>query len=381
MGQSAAFEQDPFAGNVGVFPNMTPEFVAGEIDTMEEQFAPVGMLDVASTHEFMTQGEYYLTPPLGELVEVSEIDEGAEARAQHLQELEHSGFEANDALRTELIDDVVRTGMPVDNMRSVHLRENTERDKYTLGSFGLGEYHGQFSLYELLEAHPEARTGTIIHEGMHANSPFNVNNAEMYGGEFNRIAAAERAIDVANQTLVTGVHLNAYHESLAERTKLPQDHKDHLPLFMFAEETMAIKAEMALTNREGLRIKQEAQRHKLEDVNRERESAGMDEITFQPIVSSEKTGYVKTVNGYEKATYTVPGSADQTLINLLHGVNNLPELLKHAEMLKRETYRPENLEVANRRTDEDFTIMAFTPQIIEDARRRIDDLEDDEDVF
>jgi hypothetical protein len=258
-------------------------------------------------------------------------------RRMYLRSLPHAGFEDRPGVYSEMIDQIAAVGFPVDNFRRFERRDNAgdSGNMVTLASWGIGIVNrGEFTVHHELERrHPEKRLATIGHESAHATTPLNPANAEFYGGEAERQEAAAFVLSAANQAIETGVTLNGYHKHLLSEYRANKiDHET------FAEETMAIMSELALTNRARLEIVSNAQVYAMADKNRERRVQGLPPVdSVQLISTADRYGKLQTAG------------IDRNLIKLLEGVQDRDDLLLHIGALKDRFYPDETRAIAARR--------------------------------
>lgn len=249
-----------------------------------------------------------------------------------LRDLPHEGFRS-DEHRETVITQIDAVGLPVDNYRSLAYKQNEKGKENTLGSWGIGSKNfGEFSVYELLERQiPEQRLSTIAHEGAHANSPLQKENAYLFGGEAERARAEKYVWQLANQSLITGKYMTGYHKYLSQQLTLGK-----IDYRTFAEETQAIATELAMTNRAKLIQVEDAQRDKIGRMH----LMGALPASFEPVDLLSRVapdGHVEV------------GGIDTQLIALVRGVNNFAELLEHVGNLKAQFYPDESLAVAQKR--------------------------------
>lgn len=258
--------------------------------------------------------------------------EGRENRAKHLREIPKHGFEFGNTSETWATERILDAGLPVDNFKAITLERNVKGREMVLGSWGIGrENIGVFSVYELLQRQtPEKQLGTIIHESVHANTPLNSENGDVHGSEENRAEAERFVRAAAQQALATGEHLNTYHKGLLLKCQAGIITEE-----LFAEETGAIMAEMAMTNRRGLEEAQERTHKALEDKIRAREIAPQDKVF---LMSGEN----------KKGEMQVRG-VDVMLINLVDDVHNFEELTDRIDTLKANFYPDKSLAKASQR--------------------------------
>ncbi len=240
----------------------------------------------------------------------------AEARRGHLESLPAAGFTPHQ--HAELVDDVVATGLPVDNIRSLTRRRNGYDTEGALGSFGTGQAnYGDLSMYDLLYRHmPEKQLTTIQHEVLHANSPLDERNDRQYGGRAERLEARDFAENVASQSLLTGKWIDGYQHYLAV-----QYSQGLIDWGTFVEETFAIMGEQATTNRKHLEQTQEAQRK----VFLRKRALG---------VIDPRTTFTELVSRPAASGETPLRGIDKILGRLVHGVHDYQGLVTHATQLK-----------------------------------------------
>jgi hypothetical protein len=273
-----------------------------------------------------------------------------------LQNLPYEGFRSKEH-RDDLVDNIVAVGLPVVNYRSLHYSQNRNDSHDYLGSWGAGsEVYGQFTIYELLERQiPEERLATVVHEGAHANTPLRKENAYLFDGEPGRAEAEQYAYDLADQSLLTNKFMTGYHKSLAEQLRSGKISRN-----LFAEETQAIATELALSNRAKLTQTEEAQHHRLEVM----QSFGQ--------VSRERTP-INLSSRIDKDGNALVDGIDKQLIQLLNGVENYQDLIRHTGQLKSNFYGVETAAVAQTRWNRQMVAsnQVWGLQLNEDRIRQI----------
>jgi len=227
------------------------------------------------------------------------------------------------------------TRMPLTRITEIAYMPNTYNTHDVLGSLERGGPHeGRLSFYKAMEKIDGiGQFGVAVHESAHGSSPFDTQGVrinEDYGGEQNRLRAAENVVNVANQAAQTGIFLNGYHEYIYNlepqiQAELLSKYPDITPEETHAvwedvwrEETHAIASELAATNRRHLAQVEEAQYRALQ-------RQGLQE-TFVPLVSTkDATGKV------------TPSGIDQTLLDLTKFAS-VEEMVTHWQQVKSELY-------------------------------------------
>lgn len=277
---------------------------------------------------------WYIDQQIGYMEEVLAPPDAAEAaRLEWVSSLPAEGFAS--AEHQEVVGHIAAIGFPLDNFNNLSHRPNVGEEEHTLASWGVGtENYGEFTIYDLHHRqHPEERLRTIGHESMHANTPLDGKNAHLYGGEAERLEAVRFVEALAEQSLLTGKWLNGYHKSLAQKYNADKTAKNHA---IFVEETSAITAELALSNRGHLRQVEDAQHKKMDDLTRAARAQGKPEPAPKvALLSSEGRDGSVRVEGI-----------DRTLIKLLHGVDDYHSLMQRINSLKARFYPEESLTVA-----------------------------------
>jgi len=176
---------------------------------------------------------------------------------------------------------------------------------------------------------PEAQVRQAAEEQWTATSPFNAENASYFGGELERMEAAEIVTDIADQARLTGKFLDGRHKILARKfdageiTKLEHDNA-----------VGSILSGFALTNPAHLRNVGEAQAK----VIARRVKAGVlpEDTKFVPLTSRITENGVELA-GIDKITASI------------NGVNSQAELASLGLEMKAKHYRPENMVKATAR--------------------------------
>ncbi len=289
----------------------------------------------------------------------------AETRQAHLEYLPAYGFTPEQHAQT--ISEIVDIGLPVNNLQSLARKPNIRGEETHLGSWW--SHFGEFSLYDLLDRKfPEQRVETIAHESMHANTPLAKENDHLFGGEVERLDAEEHVLAVADQSLSTGIHLDGYHKALMDKYRRGDIDRD-----TFNEETSAIMAEMALTNRAGLEDVQARQHKAVDDKNR------ISALQGRP--TDQKVDLI-TIDGGEDSQLT---GVDKTLVKLLEGVSTYSELVDHVHNLKMSLYSPEAAKKVQYREQVRYFIkdnaiaVGGIEYILRFMKRKNHELEDSED--
>lgn len=250
--------------------------------------------------------------------------QGAEMRAFHLDMLPDYGFESGQ--KGEIINKIVSIGLPVDNITALSRERNEHGSEAeaTLGSFVInGEYKGRYSVYELLDRQiAEKQLGTMAHESAHANSPMWAENSYLFGGEQERAEVLDMVERSAAQSLLTGKYLNGYQKYLAEKL-----YAGEIPSWLYVEETWAITAELALTDRKKLEQTQQAQHTQLDRLNSHADD------------SLEKVSFITTDSDN-------PEGIDKALISLIEGISDYEGLTDHVTGLKAKFYPDRALAIA-----------------------------------
>lgn len=256
-----------------------------------------------------------------------------EDRFLSLIDLEHGNTFPSDRTRYEAANLMAATGMPVDNVRRLRYEANRRGTEDVLASFGVGFFNrGEYTVYDLLgRVVPEKRFGTHMHELSHAASPLRRENSRYYGGEDGRRQAERQVVGIAEQSRLTGIHLNGYHKFLLEQLSAGT-----IDLDTYNEETWAITAEMAMTKRDELARVEADQHRRVQDLQRSGELS-QDYQAVNLVSHEDREGDV-TVDG-----------VDGLLIGLMDGVDDYAGLLAHAGRLKAEFYPAGSREVANDR--------------------------------
>lgn len=252
---------------------------------------------------------------------------------EQLAALPHEGFDS-DEQRLRLIYEINAVGLPVDNYdslrrKSVDLRKGIE---HISGRWETGAQSGPFCIYERLTiGTPEERLSGIIHEGIHATTPQHTANKALFGGEESRKEVVKLAEDIARQTLLTGVCLSPYQHQLTR-----QFDEGTIGIELFAEETFAITAEMALTNRTGLAQKDAAQHHEVQ----RQQAEGVWPADLRPVA---------LLSRQDTAGQMILDGMDTVLVILLRDVDSYDQLLAHAGKLKKLFYQERSWKVADSR--------------------------------
>lgn len=212
-------------------------------------------------------------------------------RLNHLKSLPRKGFGPSwsDWSQTYHRDEewvlttIAAVGLPVENIASLHRRENTREKPNTLGSWW--ESKREFSLYKLLgDIPPIAQMGTIAHELGHVSSPEITENRKFYGSNEARLQALDHAIDISSQTIDTKVFLNGYHKHLFNQMQQNRISPEH-----YAEETHAIMIELRFSNPKHLAEVQNAQKEALRRAGREDEFVAIFSLDEDQAVGVDKT--------------------------------------------------------------------------------------------
>lgn len=273
------------------------------------------------------------------LASVDVIDQlsSLEARRAHLESLPAEGF--TEQQHAEVIDQILAVGLPVSNFRTLAHKPNERGRENVLGSWG----NGEFSVYDLLDRQlREKRLGTIAHESAHANSPMRSANAHLYGSEGRRQDIADFVEHAATQSLATGKYLNGYHKWLAERIG-ERDTKDSISPQKFAEETMAILAELRLSNPKKLAQVEAAQHAEIARHPERYESLG-EPVRFMSSPDS-----------------TEPSGIDKMLVSLIDGVEDVHDLNAHVDKIKLDIYGDSSIKALEQRRQSVW----LSPEVVE----------------
>lgn len=245
--------------------------------------------------------------------------EGRYNRRNHVASANFEGMTAERQRKmTDMITDI---GLPVDNIRTIaHQGEYNkgslagEKGWSTLATWTPAE--GRFTTYDALDNLPEAALlDTTVHELTHGMSPFDPENAFLYGSEKARQEAAAQAENIATQSYLTGKFINGYQKKLAEQLADPES---DVTWARFREETSAILTEHGMTDRAKLRQVQEAQTKEVDKLILQ----GKLNPNFKP---------VKLISDWLGST---PEGVDKQLVNLVDGVNSVAGIEMHVRSLK-----------------------------------------------
>lgn len=142
-----------------------------------------------------------------------------------------------------------KIGLPLDRVSKITFKPNTSKTEYVLGS--AHQTTGEVTFYKRMEGIPEiAQVGTAVHELIHVNSFFVIENEDAYGGPENMNRALENAVMVANQTISSHKFLNGYHKALYHEYMTNPDNAAAKQKFV--EETNAIMMELRFVNEKHL---------------------------------------------------------------------------------------------------------------------------------
>lgn len=287
-----------------------------------------------------------------------------QARRASLEQLDHDGFSRREI--NELRGIIASSGLPIRGLTGfVHEsdRESVDANGHKGGQVIAsmhthGEHKGRFTVHDVFyEASDEEKKATTVHEMIHNLSALRPENRDIFGegeeGERERLAIASYVSRVAEQSLVTGVHLNGYHKHLMQEystreaklqeavsaghlTEQEAQQQIAIARYKYTEETQAILTEMAFFKRAELGRVQEAQAKRYEDMAR---IAGIDpnsELLPASVRAHGLPERVQLVTDPE-ADRGAPGvGADRIAISLLRGVGvtNHGELLRHIDNFK-----------------------------------------------
>jgi len=176
---------------------------------------------------------------------------------------------------------------------------------------------------------PEAQVRVAAEEQWASASPFKAENASYFGGELERMAAAEVVSDIADQSRLTGKFLDGRHKILARKYDAGEISKvEH------DEAVGGILAGFALTNPAHLRNVGEAQAK----VVTRRVNAGVLAADTKVVALTSRI----TENGVELAGFDKISAS-------INGVKSQAELASLGLEMKSRYYRPENMVKANAR--------------------------------
>lgn len=285
-------------------------------------------------------------------------------RRATLEGLDHQGFSRNEI--NELRGIIASSGLPIRGLTSfVHEsdRESVDANGHKGGQVIAsmhthGEHRGRFTVHDVYyQASDEEKKATTVHEMTHNLSALRPENRDIFGegedGERERQAIASYVAKVAEQSLVTGVHLNGYHKHLMQEystreaklqeavragnlTEREAQQQIAIAKYKYTEETQAILTEMSFFKRAKLEQVQEAQAKRYEDMAR---IAGIDphsELLPESVRGRGLPERVQLITNQD-AEPGAPGvGADRIAITLLRGVGvtNHDELLSHIDNFK-----------------------------------------------
>jgi hypothetical protein len=205
---------------------------------------------------------------------------------------------------------------------------------------------------------PEAQVRAVAESLWTSHSPFNTENTPYFGGEFERIAAAETVTSIADQSRLTGKYLDGRHKALTRQfdagdiTKVEHD-----------EAVGGILTGFALTNPAHLSAVNEAQAK----VITRRVAAGMlPENTQVVALNSYVTEDGSKLAGIDMVVASMTGRTSQA------------EVAMHGLEMKAQYYGPENMLKANRRHQKRQEELFRAALAAETERRFIIDLLDRE---
>lgn len=285
-------------------------------------------------------------------------------RRESLERLDHQGFSRNEI--NELRGIIASSGLPIRGLTGfVHepdrqsVDANGHKGGQVIASMHThGEHKGRFTVHDVYyKASDEEKKATTMHEMTHNLSALRRENSDIFGegeeGERERQAIASYVSRVAEQSLITGVHLNGYHKHLMQEfstreakmreavraghlTEGEAQQQIDIARYKYTEETQAILTEMAFFKRAELERVQEAQGSRLDDLAR---IAGKDPNSELLPASLRGRGLPERVQLITDpaAEHGAPGvGADRIAITLLRGVGvtNHDELLRHIDNFK-----------------------------------------------
>ena len=199
--------------------------------------------------EFISEHNPFTMPVEWEAPRGTEVD--------RMASIEFRGFnEKQEAWMRGALDVL---GLPLKNVTRVQFQENGDENKNWLGSMNYND--GTITLYGRVghKDVPDIQAfSTSSHEQIHSNSALNPENDELYGGRENRLRISQHIYDLTEQSAVTGIPLNGYHEVLIDQARTGEISYGRLH-----RETEAIMEQMALNHREDLLNVQNRQYRKL----------------------------------------------------------------------------------------------------------------------
>src|SRR5215216_3535115 len=170
---------------------------------------------------------------------------------------------------------------------------------------------------------PESQVRLAAEEQWASTSPFNTENASYFGGELERMEAAEIVTDIADQARLTGKFLDGRHKILARKFDAGEISKmEH------DEAVGGILNGFALTNPAHLRNVGEAQ---AKVIARRVKAGVLPEDTKVVALTSRVTENGVELAGIDKITASI------------NGVKNQGELASLGLEMKSKHYRPENM--------------------------------------
>lgn len=153
-------------------------------------------------------------------------------------------------------------GLPLNNVSRVRRERNYPETADWLGSMKYTD--GTLTLYDRLgdqDVDDITPVATIIHELTHGNDPFEKKHKASYGTEDQREATKVHTYAVAEQSEITGITLNSYHDRLTEQFRTGE-----ISFGRYLRETHAIMVQMRMTEPDALMAKQEEQRAKIKQM-------------------------------------------------------------------------------------------------------------------
>ncbi|HSD55667.1 MAG TPA: hypothetical protein VLA92_00780 [Candidatus Saccharimonadales bacterium] len=206
---------------------------------------------------------------------------------------------------------------------------------------------------------PEAEVRAVATEMWQNASPFKTENVSYFGGELERMEAAETVVGIADQARLTGKFLDGNHKALARKldageiTKMEHD-----------EAVGGILTGLALTNPAHLRAVEAAQQKAID----RRIKAGVlpEDTQFVRLTSYATEDGVKLA-GIDKVVASMTGRGSQA------------EVAAHGLEMKAQYYRPENMVKANARHQKHQAELFREALAAEEERRFVIEMLDIED--